>query len=238
VHEDTPSFLLGRDRAGNVRVVQMVALGQTAGALEHIASDPVETNRWAVAQIELVGSSRSEPWLPDEDVLGAFCALLAHLSDVAGIPLSRPFPDDLDPGVVWATRGNPRRLGNLWGRTPGWFMHLEVPVNSHWDMGAFRWQDALARARELQAVPGWPELQPNMRRPEVAELKRALAAYFGAHPPKAGFTEDNVYGPAAVAAVKRFQEAKGLEADGIVTPAIWQALEDDYAEIRLGNAPH
>jgi GH25 family lysozyme M1 (1,4-beta-N-acetylmuramidase) len=89
-------------------------------------------------------------------------------------------------------------------------------------------------------VTMWPELHPGARSPEVQELKRALTVYFNAHPKKAKprFTQDDVYGAQAVAAVKAFQKAHRLAADGVVGDLTWQALENEYAELRLGRHPH
>lgn len=142
---DAPHFLVGKDAHGKVRICQFVALGRVAGALEHPqGTEP--TNGWARAQIELVGFSKLDPWKPDEDVLDAFAALVGTLRDAAGIPLVRPFPNTLDKHVTWATTQNPRRLSGKWGHAGGWWMHLEVPNNKHWDMGAFEWTAAFDRA--------------------------------------------------------------------------------------------
>ena len=113
---DAPHFLVGADRKGKVRICQLVALGRTAGALEH-RKGTVETNSWARAQIELAGFSKKSPWLPNQDVLDAFTQLVAALRGTAGIPLHRPFPDAMIPaGIIWATTKNPRRNSGHWGR--------------------------------------------------------------------------------------------------------------------------
>jgi len=142
--QDAPNFLVGKD-GNRVRIIQLIALGRCAKALENPAGG-VETNHWARAQIELAGNSKLSPWLPDTDVLDAFAALVGTLRDRAGIPLFRPFPDRLQSGVVWAVPNNPRRRTGKWGRVGGWFTHLEVPENHHWDMGSFRWTEVFRRA--------------------------------------------------------------------------------------------
>jgi hypothetical protein len=102
-------------------------------------------------QIEVAGHSHEKPWLPDELTLDSLAHLLAALSfpNVAGIPLSRPFVDRMPPGP-WATEHFIRRRSGHWGKTPGWYGHVEVPENSHWDMGAIRWFIVLARAKNIR----------------------------------------------------------------------------------------
>jgi GH25 family lysozyme M1 (1,4-beta-N-acetylmuramidase) len=89
------------------------------------------------------------------------------------------------------------------------------------------------------AGPKLPELSPGMRRAEVAELKRALTAYFREHPEQttAKWTQDTVYGPQAVLAVKDFQRAHGLDPDGVVGPLTWQAIANETAELQLSSRP-
>jgi hypothetical protein len=141
-----PNFLVGRDRRGRVRIVQLIPLGEAGTTLRNL-SGGVETNRWARAQIELAAHSHVYQWQPDPGVMHAFSALLYALRDAAGIPLSRPYIDAYTgAAVAW------RRRDGKWGRTPGWFNHAEIPENNHWDMGGFRWRVALAGARRDAAL--------------------------------------------------------------------------------------
>jgi len=158
-HTDAPNFMIGRDTRGKLRIIQFIELGRVAAALEH-RKGTVETNRWARAQIELVGTSKKTSWLPaDKELLDAFTQLVAILHQRCEIPLHRPFPDALIPtGIVWATTKNPRRLSGHWGSAAGWWNHLEVPGNEHWDMGAFRWTPVLRNAQS--AVQPSPEPKP------------------------------------------------------------------------------
>jgi|SRR5438128_81963 len=138
---NAPTFLVGRDRLGRVRIVQLVPLGEAAGSLVNLPGG-VETNRWARAQIELVAHSRTHAWTADPVVMSAFASLLVALRGDAGIPLSRPFGDG------YSQRADAvHRVSGKWGRVAGWFNHGEIPENNHWDMGAFRWTIALADAR-------------------------------------------------------------------------------------------
>ncbi|HEX8699171.1 MAG TPA: peptidoglycan-binding protein [Myxococcaceae bacterium] len=64
-----------------------------------------------------------------------------------------------------------------------------------------------------------PTLREGARGPQVVDLQRKLAA--------AGFSPgaaDGDFGPKTTAAVKSFQRAKGLGADGVVGPRTWAAL--------------
>lgn len=64
-----------------------------------------------------------------------------------------------------------------------------------------------------------PTLKQGAKGASVSELQQLLA--------KAGFSAgavDGAFGPKTLAAVKRFQAAKGLETDGVVGPKTWAAL--------------
>lgn len=178
-----PNFMVGRDARGRVRILQFVPIGYQSAALEnHVGGG--ETNRWARAQIELVGSSSLQPWVPGPAVLEAFAGLLAALKTNAGIPLLRPFPDTL-PAGTWATESNARRLSGKWGSAAGWFNHLEVPENDHWDMGAFQWRTAFAIAARAEIVAHrieWSTAAGVRRAQLVKPTNLAVKAWINAHP--------------------------------------------------------
>jgi hypothetical protein len=150
-----PTFLVGRDRLGRVRIVQFLPLGEAAATMRNLPGG-VETNGWARAQIEVAARSHAYQWQPDAAVMRAFSALLLTLRDAAGIPLARPYVDAFSSAAdAW------RRRDGKWGRVGGWFNHGEVPENNHWDMGGFRWRVALAEARrEAQLVTAAPVDSP------------------------------------------------------------------------------
>lgn len=139
-----PNFLVG---AG--RISQLVPLGYMAAALEHTASPP--TNEWARVQIEVAGHSQETPYRFDARTEETLAHLLAALAILGVAPLSRPFPDILPP-PPWATPYFVRRNAGLWGRAAGWFGHIEVPENSHWDPGAYEWTHLLERAKQIKAA--------------------------------------------------------------------------------------
>jgi hypothetical protein len=160
-----PHFLVGRDRAGKVRILQFCPLGEMTAALKNRAGG-VETNRWARAQVELAAFSSRTAWAPDPAVMRAFAALLYELRGAAGIPLRRG--------------GDNTRSPLRWGRIAGWYNHAEIPENDHWDMGAFRWADALKRAASFAPVvnPGHAPVEPKTAPPplyRVCYWKRGLA---------------------------------------------------------------
>jgi len=61
--------------------------------------------------------------------------------------------------------------------------------------------------------------------PAVHRLKTLLTAWCKKNPPAVAFANTNFYGPKAVAAVKRFQQAANLDDDGKVGSKTWAALE-------------
>ena len=129
------------------RIIQLVPLGTMAAALQNHPGG-VETNSITRAQIELAGSSQKDPWICDDASLDLLADLLATLADAAEIPLSRPFPDAM-PALPWATEDFARRKADKFGVVAGWFGHVEVPENDHWDPGAFEWAKLLARAEQI-----------------------------------------------------------------------------------------
>lgn len=145
-----PNFMIGRNDSGKVTIAQMVPIGFMAAALNNEEGGK-ETNRWARVQFELVGFSSLEDWLPGDEVQHALAQFFKSMKANAGIPMSRPFPDSLE-SRTWATETNPRRISGKWGNTPGWFNHLEVPENDHWDMGAFQWREVFAQANAKKLV--------------------------------------------------------------------------------------
>lgn len=145
-----PHFIIGPSD-----ILQLVPLGLEATALEHDESLPFETNRWAVAQVEIEGRSDLDVWLPPRPIRERMEALMFALKDRAGVRLSRPFPHALQKGVTWATPSNPRRTVRpaKWGVEGGQWMHLEIPGNAHWDQGNIDWGALLAGAKTAGQRP-------------------------------------------------------------------------------------
>jgi hypothetical protein len=137
-----PHFVLDGEQ-----IIQLVPLGTMAAALENRPGG-VETNSITRAQIEVAGHSSEKPWCCDKATGEALAELLATLAEAAGIPLSRPFEDKM-PAKPWATTSFARRSAGKWGHVAGWYGHVEVPENEHWDPGAFEWTKTIERAKAL-----------------------------------------------------------------------------------------
>jgi hypothetical protein len=140
-----PTFLVGKKR-----IAQLIPLGIMGSTLEN-SSGGDDTNRWARVQIETVGFSKDKPYVFDVGTMDALASLLATLKVEAKIPLTRPYPDKM-PGLPWATTNFVRRRDGRWGDVSGWFGHVEIPENKHWDPGALKWTQLLTQARKR--LPG------------------------------------------------------------------------------------
>jgi hypothetical protein len=156
------------------QIIQLIPLGFIGAACEnHVGG--VETNFIVRAQIEVAGRSKTKSWLPDAGTMEALADLMATLERAADIPLTRPFSDQMPP-LPWAVMKFSRRNAGKWGKTSGWFGHVEVPENRHWDPGAFRWKEVLDLARTLAASP---DDTPNAKRqPAMTKPPRPIPDWF------------------------------------------------------------
>lgn len=145
-----PQFMVGV----NGRIAQLVPLNRMAAALKN-AVGGVETNRRCI-QVELEGRSQSKPYQFPAAQTDALADLMATLKVEAGIPLIRFFADDMPP-LPWATTGFVRRRAGYWGRAAGWYGHVEVPENDHWDPGFLRWSQLISKAKALEPKPPIPK---------------------------------------------------------------------------------
>jgi hypothetical protein len=128
----TPTFMVGRDNAGKIRVAQFMPLGERALTLLDDSTTALRTNHWVVCQIELVGFSKRDAWFPEDAVAKVLADVVRQASAEMRIPLRRG--------------GDGSRSINRWTNEAGWFGHIEVPENSHWDPGAFEWKKLFALA--------------------------------------------------------------------------------------------
>lgn len=134
---NTPPHMTVGKRSATTRcgLFQHVGLSRMANALANLAGG-TETNRLVRFQLEQCGFTSREPWLPaDPEQRVITASLMEWVEDELGVPEHRPFPDTIGPGV-WAELKNPRRLSGKFGKSQGWFTHLEVPENTHWDCGS------------------------------------------------------------------------------------------------------
>lgn len=89
-------------------------------------------------------------------------------------------------------------------------------------LGALARYREIARAGGWPAVPAGPTLKPDMHGPRVTALRARLAVTDA--PAPTGVPDPALYDAALVAAVKRFQERHGLDADGLVGERTLAAL--------------
>jgi len=83
------------------------------------------------------------------------------------------------PPTPWATYSFRRRKDGNWGRVSGWYGHVEVPENAHWDPGALRWSVLLenAKARLPRPAPTPRPVPTPPPAPKVPEVDVKDGAY-------------------------------------------------------------
>ncbi|MER5391923.1 peptidoglycan-binding protein [Saccharopolyspora sp. NPDC002686] len=101
------------------------------------------------------------------------------------------------------------------GNVTGPHLHFEVHSGG---LGRVTDPVAFMADRGVDLDGGWPRIDPGAGGATVAVIQHLMTQHGHALP------ADGKYDSAAVDAVKRFQEAEGLEADGQVGPATWPKL--------------
>ena len=136
--------------AGEHRILQCRPVTKQGAAL--LSTAKYNPNTDAALQIEMVGRSKQTLWLPPDGSLEPVLAIMRWAAgDPLDIPLTRPVDEWLDDcsdvHLPWAVTNNARRLRkNTWPKIAGWYMHMEVPVNNHWDCGKLRFREMLKMA--------------------------------------------------------------------------------------------
>jgi len=228
-----PHFLLGKDSAGHVRVMQLVQIGVMGLALE-------AHNNLALVQVEIVGFSQEKPYSFDAETAEAVASLFASCHAEYGIPLSHPWPDGDYGRAGYKTA---HRASGKFGRVAGWFAHADIPDNAHWDVGNLRWSELMvaAMAMEHAHAPPSPTPVPPPRPCAGGQasapspvcfnlttadgLQRALKA-LGAQIEVTG-----AYGPATDKAISDFQRQAGLRPTGIVNMETRHAIMEELARV-------
>jgi hypothetical protein len=142
---DAPTFTVGTDT-----VWQHRGLGKSCGTLRNAAGGH-ETNRFCRIQFELIGSSTRESWLPSSSFQREALAAIKELAhDKFGVPRDHVWPDK-QPDVKLATMAF-RRRHSKFPNVPGWYGHVEIPENDHWDWGSLRWNDLEAGPQMVDAL--------------------------------------------------------------------------------------
>jgi hypothetical protein len=143
--KDAPTFTVGQET-----VWQHRALGKSCGTLENDAGGH-ETNRLCRLQFELIGFSSRESWLPSSTFQREALAAIKELAhDKFGVPRGHVWPDMQDSGIL-ATEKYHRRHKKF-PNVPGWYGHVEIPENAHWDWGSLRWDDLEAGPQMVDAL--------------------------------------------------------------------------------------
>lgn len=110
------------------------------------------TNDPYAMQIEIVGRSKLDVWLPANPSLEPLVALVAflHAEGFIRTGLERPFPwpEKLDRGPQ-AVEGYYRRNAGLWPSQAGVYGHVDIPANTHWDPGSFDYPAFFDMVREV-----------------------------------------------------------------------------------------
>jgi len=104
------------------------------------------------------------------------------------------------------------KRGNAFTDTPKW---------THWGIprGLYSTDELKAAGIDVREDDNMPTLRRGNQGDEVADLQTILNARYGAD-----LEVDGNFGKSTEAAVKAFQKANGLTADGVVGPKTWKAL--------------
>ena len=201
-----PSYGVGQTNAptftiGEQNVWQHRGLEKSCGTLQNQAGGVPETNRFIRIQFELIGLSSQESWLPSSSFQREALAAIKELAfDKLGVPRKHVWPDKQDGGTI-AVESYHRRHSKF-PNVPGWYGHVEIPENSHWDWGSLRWNDLEAgpnmvdslafverfknnqgkwRSREISpffsnkaALRNWAVVPDGSNIDEMDELRRSL----------------------------------------------------------------
>lgn len=135
-----PHFMLGFNAdAQKVQIAQLVQVGTIGAALK-------SHNNLAIVQIEMIGFSKENLWLPDDETVAALASLMAVCGSEYGIPLVHPWPD----GDFGKAGDNPHRSSGKYGQQPGWYGHGDCPApDMHWDPGNLKWSVVLDFAKRV-----------------------------------------------------------------------------------------
>jgi hypothetical protein len=126
----------------------------------------------------MIGFSKEQPWLPDEDTLEALASLWAVCAREYAIPLTRPWAD----GDFGKAGNNPHRSSGNYGNVAGWYGHGDCPSpDTHWDPGNLKWSIVFERANQILGTlgggPAAPPLGPvAMALARMPAAARAIAA--------------------------------------------------------------
>lgn len=229
----TPHFCID---PANRRKAQFIPIPWASAALKN-ASGGVETNRAHAVQTEICGRAAETPNWPDEwlQFIGE------HLADLvrAGVPLdldNAPATKGPQDGTI-ATPNAPQRLSfSAWIGFDGTCWHQHVPENDHWDGGKINMGRIIEHAKASlggavtpppppppPAPVGPRVLKKGMKGEDVHRWQSRLAGrgYW--------IAADGDFGSLTDGVTRWFQQARGLEVDGIVGPASLASMDNAEA---------
>jgi len=124
-------------------------------------------------QIEIVGRSQLDVWLPKPGSLGPLVALMAflHQRDLVKTAVGRPsnyWLTRLDRGPQ-ASTSYYRRAAGLWPTTAGVYGHVDIPLNDHWDPGSLDYPKLFEMVRAV--VTGGAASD------EMSDYEKGMAAF-------------------------------------------------------------
>jgi hypothetical protein len=134
--------------AGENRIVQCRPIGFQAASVRGAE------NQFAYIQLEMVGFSQTNSWLPPDSTLKPAVAIVAYCFKNLGIPLAIPnnWPDSIADVKPFPSSNNTRRQLKIWPNQKGWYLHMEVcnqQPSNHWDCGGIRRTELLQMAGTL-----------------------------------------------------------------------------------------
>jgi hypothetical protein len=119
------------------------------------------TNDPYCIQIEIVGRSQLDLWLPKPESLGPLVALMAffHERQIVKTALERPvaWNDKLDRGPQ-AVESYYRRNVGVWPAKAGVYGHVDIPGNTHWDPGSLEYAQLFRMVLDVTGDSGSDEM--------------------------------------------------------------------------------
>jgi len=144
---DAPTFTVGPRK-----VWQHRALMKGCGTLQNDAGG-TQTNTLARIQIEIIGFSSRTSWLPDSSFqVDALAAIKELAHDELDVPRQHVWPDKQDGSVDDMAQEAYVRRQSKFPQQAGWYAHVEIPENDHWDWGSLRWDDLQGGADMVEAL--------------------------------------------------------------------------------------
>jgi peptidoglycan hydrolase-like protein with peptidoglycan-binding domain len=233
------------DPMGTRRRMQYIPWTWSACALKG-GRNGIQTNRGRAVQMEICGRAAETPdW--DDDTLYQIADVIADcIGD--GCPINpHNVPDSRNLTGVLAREDAAQRFNaQTWPPFDGIAAHVYMIYNDHWDAGRINSPRIGQLVREILAGQGRPIPPPSgvgtPSQPQqdgmlrqgmsggIVKMLQELLIGLGFACGPAG--ADSEFGPDTDAAVRAFQQDRGLDVDGIAGPATLHAISEAYAWAR------